>query len=112
MAKIQIYAERCNTRINLIASFIFGVLIAFGVLFYTLYYDNVFTPLSFVIALSVLYAFCLYQIAKHFKDFKDDSNRISQMIEAVKEGKELPQLSELGKWKSIKTKNRKRNKTE
>ncbi len=99
MAKIEIYAEQRHTVVGVLASAIFGVLVSFAVVFYTLFFQNALSPLVYGISQFVLYVFSIGFVIKIVVNYRDDLRKMSDMIETVKEGKELPKLEELSQWK-------------
>ena len=111
LLKIQIISEQCHSMLNSKLSFIFGMTIAFLVLFYTLYYDGTFSGLVFSLTVSGLLISTYVVMWSTNKQYKKDLMKISDMIEKVKDAKELPPLNEIkmAKVEKMKTKKEEKN---
>lgn len=95
LLKIQIVSEHYHAIFTNRSSLIIGALIAFLVLFYTLLYNETFSPLTFWLTYGSFSVACIFFILKINKDHHRDLTKISNMIEKVKKGEELPTLKEL-----------------
>ena len=95
LLKIQIVSERCHTLFTTKSSLIFGALIGFMILFYTLYYGGTFSPLVFWVSLSGWTVGCVFFMWRILKTCYRNMKKISVMIEKVKLGEELPPLEEI-----------------
>jgi hypothetical protein len=101
MLKIQIFSEHIHTRFTTIITTSYAIVVGFSVLFFSLFYGNLFPPVGFAIAMIALLTGAGYQVYRIRRNYMKTLKDISQMVETVKEGKELPKLEELLKgWKT------------
>jgi hypothetical protein len=99
--KIQIFSEHIHTRFTTIISTSYGIVVAFSVLFFSLYYGNLFPLAGFAIAMIALLTGAGYQVYRIRQNYMKTLRDISQMVENIKEGKALPKLEDmLEGWKT------------
>lgn len=108
LLKIQIISEQCHAILTSKLSFIFGALIGFMVLFYTLYYNETFSPFVFWVSLSAVSVICFSYVWSIIKTYNRNMKKISVMIEKVKQGEELPPLEEIDIVKEAKSEKEKK----
>ena len=101
LLKIQIFSEHIHTRFTTIITTSYAIVVAFSVLFFSLFYGNLLPLVGFAVAMSALLIGASYQIYRVRRNYMKTLRDISQMVETVKEGKELPKLEEMLKgWKT------------
>ena len=101
LLKIQIFSEHIHTRFTTIITTSYAIVVGFSVLFFSLFYGNLFPLFAFVVAMIALLTGAGYQIYRVRRNYMKTLRDISQMVETVKEGKELPKLEEMLKgWKT------------
>jgi hypothetical protein len=95
LAKIHVFSERAHTRYTTIVSTSYAIFIGFVVVFYTLFFENVYTIDVFIIGVTVLTGGTAYEIYRVHQAYRKALKKTSDLIETVKQGKELPKLEEL-----------------
>jgi hypothetical protein len=95
LVKIHVFSERAHTRYTTIATTSYAVFVGFVVVFYTLFFEHVYTLDVFILGVTVLTGGTAYEIYRVHQAYQKALKKTSDMIEAVKKGRELPKLEEL-----------------
>ncbi len=95
LTKIHIFSERAHTRYTTIFTTCYAVFVGFVVVFYTLFFEQVYTLDVFLFGVAVLTAGTALELYHVHRSYQEALRKTSDMIETVKKGKELPKLEEL-----------------
>ncbi len=97
LVKIHVFSERAHTRYTTIVTTSYAIFVGFVVVFYTLFFEKVYTLDIFILGVTVLTGGTAYEIYRVHQAYRKALKKISDLIEAVKQGKVLPKLEELVK---------------
>jgi len=95
LTKIHIFSEHAHERLATSISNTYAFFVGFLVLFFTLFYSNIISLFSFILAVFVFFVGTIYESIYIRQHYKKNIATISKMIEQVKEKKELPSLQDL-----------------
>lgn len=99
--KIQILADRYHSSFTAKASFCFGLIITWSLLFVSLHYQKLIDIISYTIVQFIGVGISALFLLSTYKEYKGRLNGLSELIEQVNKGKSLPSLKELLKTKKI-----------
>jgi len=99
LLKVQIYSDHCLAKLTSLVSFVCALFIGCIILFYTLFYEHLFSPVEWEFSVILITSSAFILIYAIGRDYRKEFQNISDMIETIRQGKELPKLEELGKRK-------------
>jgi hypothetical protein len=95
LVKIHVFSERAHTRYTTIVTTSYAIFVGFVVVFYTLFFEKVYTLDVFIFGVTVLTGGTAYELYRVHQAYRKALKKTSDLIEAVKQGRELPKLEEL-----------------
>jgi len=99
LLKVQVYSDHCLAKLASYLSFVFALLIGGLIIFYTMFYEHLFSPVEWGFSVIIITSSAFILIIPIGRTYRKEFQNISDMIETIRQGKELSKLEELGKRK-------------